>query len=245
MIHRRYFSKLPTQANFYPMPGAAFVEDQSSRVSLLGNQALGVGSLEPGSLEIIMDRRLLQDDDRGLQQGVTDNLRTSSVFNLFVEALSSSDSEAGNRRIAFHSLPAHAASLMLHYPIITMLIDRTIQTKETYSALTASFPCNIHVVTFRTSVSSSSYESDMRPPHHTSSSTKALVLHRLAADCRSNVFYGGKCNVTAEKISPLSYFTHKPVTMREASLTALYDYGPQNVLNLRPMEVKTVLFDYV
>lgn len=50
MIRRRRFEKLPLQAQFYPMAGAAFLEDMSEsvRFSLLGRQALGVASLEPG-----------------------------------------------------------------------------------------------------------------------------------------------------------------------------------------------------
>lgn len=48
MIRRRRFAKLPVQAQYYPMPGAAFIENDEQRLSLLGRQALGVASLEPG-----------------------------------------------------------------------------------------------------------------------------------------------------------------------------------------------------
>lgn len=48
MIRRKRFSKLPLQAHYYPMPGSAFLEDSNKRLSLLGRQALGVASLEPG-----------------------------------------------------------------------------------------------------------------------------------------------------------------------------------------------------
>lgn len=64
------------------MPGAAFIENDEQRLSLLGRQALGVASLEPGMdpvrtwedsfvtgwIEVMLDRRLEQDDDRGLAQ---------------------------------------------------------------------------------------------------------------------------------------------------------------------------------
>lgn len=49
MIRRIPFDKLPIQAQFYPMAGAAFVEDEATRVTLLGRQALGVASLSPGN----------------------------------------------------------------------------------------------------------------------------------------------------------------------------------------------------
>lgn len=55
MIRRRRFAKLPLQAQFYPMSGAAFLEDSSVRVSLLGRQALGVSSLETGFFRKIFE----------------------------------------------------------------------------------------------------------------------------------------------------------------------------------------------
>ena len=70
MIRRRKQHNLPLQARFYPMPGSAFIENSndSIRVSLYGRQALGVASLEPGEIQVMLDRRLIQDDDLGLGQ---------------------------------------------------------------------------------------------------------------------------------------------------------------------------------
>lgn len=47
---RRYQRKLPLQANFYPMPAMAYIQDMQSRLTLLTAQALGVSSLHSGEL---------------------------------------------------------------------------------------------------------------------------------------------------------------------------------------------------
>lgn len=42
-------------------------------------------ALPPGQLEVIMDRRLMQDDNRGLGQGLKDNKKTANRFRLLLE----------------------------------------------------------------------------------------------------------------------------------------------------------------
>uniref|UniRef100_A0A0K0D9M1 Glyco_hydro_38C domain-containing protein n=1 Tax=Angiostrongylus cantonensis TaxID=6313 RepID=A0A0K0D9M1_ANGCA len=116
---RRMLNKLPLQAHFYPMPASAYIEDASTRLSLLGAQALGVASLKPGELEVMLDRRLNQDDGRGLDQGVLDNHRTLSRFRLLIEPLSS-DKDSVHERVGFYSTLGLAQSMEIHYPVIRM-----------------------------------------------------------------------------------------------------------------------------
>uniref|UniRef100_A0A8C6UFP0 Alpha-mannosidase n=1 Tax=Neogobius melanostomus TaxID=47308 RepID=A0A8C6UFP0_9GOBI len=88
MLQRRTLSKIPLQANFYPMTTAAFIQDQDrpgTRLTLLSAQSQAVAALKPGFLELVLDRRLQQDDNRGLGQGVTDNKRTESLYHLLLE----------------------------------------------------------------------------------------------------------------------------------------------------------------
>lgn len=101
------------QAQFYPMPAMAYIEDSATRITLATKQPLGVASLSSGQLEVcnlrrtlsiqiyylfffffldensfqvMLDRRLNQDDNRGVGQGVLDNvIPTLNSFRLLVE----------------------------------------------------------------------------------------------------------------------------------------------------------------
>ena len=86
MIKRkRRLDKLPIGAQYYPIPSMAYIQDHKSRLTLVSKQPLGGSSLKPGQLEIMMDRRLSQDDNRGLFQGVSDNQITPHTFYLVLE----------------------------------------------------------------------------------------------------------------------------------------------------------------
>lgn len=57
MRKRTTLAKLPMQANFFPLPGQAFWEDATKRVSLHSRSSLGCASLEEGWFEVVLDRK--------------------------------------------------------------------------------------------------------------------------------------------------------------------------------------------
>ncbi|ESN93202.1 hypothetical protein HELRODRAFT_143339, partial [Helobdella robusta] len=70
---RRCRNKYPISGNFYPITNFIFIEDNFYRVTLISNMGHAASSLNLGEIEVMLDRRVDQDDWRGLNEGVTDN----------------------------------------------------------------------------------------------------------------------------------------------------------------------------
>lgn len=67
------------------MPSKAYIEDKTTRLTILTSTPLGCSSLSGGKFEVMLDRRLNQDDNLGLGQGVLDNHPTKHIFRVIVE----------------------------------------------------------------------------------------------------------------------------------------------------------------
>jgi len=69
------------------MTSSAYLEDSSKRLTILSHQAHGVGSLSSGRMDVMLDRKLRQDDNRGLGEAITDNVATPIPLWLLLEHL--------------------------------------------------------------------------------------------------------------------------------------------------------------
>ncbi|KAL6096382.1 man2a1 [Pungitius sinensis] len=242
MQQRRTLQKLPLQANFYPMTSAAFLQDAASRVSLLSAQSQAVASLRPGELEVVLDRRLQQDDNRGLGQGVTDNKLTASLYHLLLEDRRGGAEDVGGASVEHLSLLAHLISLSLNHLPITMVAPSNSQTPtlRPFLPLRSSLPCDVHLLNLRTLEDSQEADSP--------SQEAALLLHRKGFDCSSAPQPPLPCTWSAQEevdldllFSPLRFRS-----LRRSGLTLLReDDQPESarqpaaprVARLQPMEV--------
>lgn len=162
MIKRKRYAKIPVQGNVYPVPTLMYIEDEASRVNVLTGQSLGGASPLAGVMDIFLDRQLLQDDQRGMGQGVTDNRQTRLSFKLMMEQASRESLKPSlTVQQELHSLlnPVHLLESRGDFPI-----------KGTISLFQTSLPCDVHVMNFRTCLFS--------PKYH-------LTLHRFAVTCAS------------------------------------------------------------
>ncbi|XP_003788972.1 alpha-mannosidase 2 isoform X1 [Otolemur garnettii] len=229
--------KLPLQANVYPMTTMAYIQDAEHRLTLLSAQSLGVSSLSSGEIEVIMDRRLMQDDNRGLGQGCHDNKITANLFRILLERRSAVNMEEEKRPVSFPSLLSHITSSFMNHPVFPMTkkFSPTLKLLGEFSPLLSSLPCDIHLVNLRT------LQSKVGGGY---SNEAALILHRKGFDCRfSSKDTGLLCPTTQGKMLVQKLFNKFTIESLTLSSLSLMHSSPdaQNIseINLSPMEIST------
>ncbi|XP_063052650.1 alpha-mannosidase 2x [Engraulis encrasicolus] len=235
---RRYFHKLPLQANFYPMPTMAYIQDSQQRLTLHTAQALGVTSLDSGQLEVILDRRLMQDDNRGLGQGLKDNKRSLNRFRLLLERRPGGSRAMDSEPLSFPSVVSHMTSSILSHEVLALPVvaKHGVPPLRTFAPLTAPLPCDFHLLNLRTIHSKEDAQS---PSPYT-----ALLLHRKAVDCRLEAQnLGFNCTTTHGQVSVSSLFRGLDLQLLQpTSLSLLYGGAPlanDSSVTLEPMEIST------
>lgn len=77
--------KIGIEGNYFPITTMAYIQDDNVRLSLLTDHAQGASSWQPGFLEVMLDRRTLYDDSRGMGEGLVDNRKTVNKFWILIE----------------------------------------------------------------------------------------------------------------------------------------------------------------
>ena len=227
---RKYYNKLGIQGNFYPMPTLAYIEDSNTRISLHSKQSLGVGSLENGCLEVMLDRRPTLDDSRGLEQGVTDNKATVEKFRLLVE-FTKKGFENPNPELSFPSLLSHFIREALQNPIFKLISKQTIKnlnsdSPQELSTLTSPLPCDLQVVNMR----------GLKQTGNPSNTEVALIMHKFLFNCElpNNGIPINHCsNHRDEGLDLTKLFSdQRVVEIKHVSLTLLQEMKPKVTTSL-------------
>ncbi|XP_042526366.1 alpha-mannosidase 2x isoform X1 [Dipodomys spectabilis] len=260
---RRYLKKLPLQANFYPMPVMAYIQDTQKRLTLHTAQALGVSSLGDGQLEVILDRRLMQDDNRGLGQGLKDNKVTCNHFRLLLERRTRGSEVRDELSSSYPSLLSHLTSAFLNTPVLTLPVAGSRVSSPAlhpFRPLASALPCDFHLLNLRTlSAEVSVLPRPAPPPRRRGapstaclcpqddslpSEDAALILHRKGFDCGLEAKnLGFNCTTSQGKVDLGGLFHGLGVRfLQPTSLTLLYPLAaPSNSTDVyvEPMEVAT------
>lgn len=253
------------EGNYFPITTAAFIQDQRLRLTLLTTHAQGAASYEPGQLEVLLDRRELYDDYRGLGEGIVDSRLTRHKFWLTLENIensnnininrndidgSQSQEKFNNNKINInYQLPSIFVNQLIHslkYPANLYFIENydddnnKLSLYKTKSLLknNIKFPCDLHLLTLRTLT-------DNNLPLFPSRSS-LMILHRQGYDCS----IGGAelinyycSNITITNGLNNHLFNDVNIAQIESTtLTGLKSYGiVRNLTNIyiEPMDLHT------
>ena len=224
VIRRDWVEELPLSGNHFPVTQAAFLQDQGHRLSLVVDHATGASSVQEGALEVMVDRRTMYDDARGMGEGVTDSRATTHSYWLLLETRDPGSSPAPDTLAALSPL-ATVLSRQLDNPVTVLSAQSTVH-QPTLSLLQSPLPCDYNLVNLRS--------------WDPSSKVKALmILQRTGPDCGWASLTLADCVNPAPSPSiswrqPISSAKYSPVT-----LTGNFD-RPGNsgaVFTLSPMEI--------
>lgn len=246
--------KLGIEGNYYPMTTMAWMQDEESRLSVVSAHAQGVSGFEPGRLELMLDRRMLYDDQRGLGEGLVDNKPTTYRHWLLLETtphpaapatsplniLNERHFNIQNITQPVYQLPSQTADYLsrtLNYPINIYTADKDSGDVylRPYHQLVENFPSGLHLLTLRTM---SDEELDQFPTNKC-----LMVLQRPGQFC--NKEFRKK---TSSKFNRGSKFNNLTVSNIQAvSLTGLHAYEKFSGLHqieLDYMDVKTYMISF-
>lgn len=239
---RKWQEKLHIAGNYYPMTTMAYLQDNTTRVSLLSRQSHGVSSLNKGWIEVMLDRKLSYDDSRGLGEGINDNLPTDTKFLLLVEhSKGSRDDEMF--KVSYPSLLSHELSSSLLYPFSNFyqfLYETPFM--PIFNPLKTNLPCDLKIVNLKT----------MFSPHDKNSLEVAMVLHRTGFQCQyaSNML---NCSADVGNVAFNQIFTDLTVSqVSSRSLSLMYSKhdpelelrGPGTTIAVEPMDFATYLLTF-
>ncbi|XP_015600084.1 alpha-mannosidase 2 isoform X2 [Cephus cinctus] len=239
MIKRTKIERIGIEGNYFPITTMAYIEDPNQRLTLMVNHGQGAASYQPGWLEVMLDRRTLYDDSRGMGEGLLDNRKTVMKHWLLLE-------DVGSIRDQYSkpSLFANHLSNALNYPVNIFVVDGTeseVKLSPEVRLLTQSFPCDLHLLNLRTN-------HDQKLPQLPVNSA-LMVLHRQGYSCAVGADTVLKhCPISDHIVQGTSFFRLSP-NVTKMSLTGTRSQkqlkdGLQDV-SLLPMEVQTYSVNFV
>lgn len=230
---RKKVQQIGIEGNYFPITTSAFIQDNQMRLTIMTTHAQGAASLEPGQLEVMLDRRTLYDDYRGMGEGIVDSRLMRHQFWLTMEFFDSEIVERENSQKKYHvpSLHAQHLSNALNYPVNIYFVEKydesqKLEIERNVELLNYQLPCDLHIINLRTLTE---HNLPLFP-----SKSALLIVHRFGYDCRLSTTSGGdddesyanKCSRIQGKFSSLKLF--KDIELEEVqrtTLTALKSYG--------------------
>ena len=141
----------PVAGNYYPINSRVYIRDGKNQLNILTDRSLGGASLKDGSVEVMVHRRLLVDDKRGVGEPLSEpgvSGKGLIVRGKFFVTLSSPESAGRlHREIGEQRLLA---------PVLAFAANPTTMEKwlsqyhSVYKGLSRELPANVHLLTVET-----------------------------------------------------------------------------------------------
>jgi hypothetical protein len=138
----------PVSCNYFPINTAAFLRDtvHDTQFTVVNDRSQGCGSVEDGELEVMLHRRLLHDDSRGVGEPLNESEPIRTVHQIFV------DKPQNSAR-----LQRPAALNINNFPTLLFGVgfsgnaNQWFSTYQTqFAPLAAALPPNVHLLNLRT-----------------------------------------------------------------------------------------------
>ncbi|XP_069364901.1 alpha-mannosidase 2-like [Maniola hyperantus] len=218
------------ESNVYPFTSMAYIQDEKTRLTILTDHAQGVTVLQEGQLVLMLDRRVLYDDNRGANETIAENSVTSHTHYLllenFIEHNNSFDDVLSKTNL---KLPSHTALYLantLNYNLDIYFIDasRTHLCHYTFLPLIkTSFPCDVALINYRAVLNRGTPEKFMP-------NTALMTLHRQRFSCRVESDNSLQCS--RESSFKLDHMLRKVRAVYQTNLVGTTEGVPVTVLNI-------------
>uniref|UniRef100_A0A0A1X9U7 Alpha-mannosidase n=1 Tax=Zeugodacus cucurbitae TaxID=28588 RepID=A0A0A1X9U7_ZEUCU len=228
------------EGNYFPITSGAFIQDARVRFTLLTTHAQGAASYEPGQLEVMLDRRTLYDDYRGMGEGIVDSRLTRHKFWVLIEDMPTKKENA----YQIPSLLANQLANGLRYPPNLYFVETfdapAVQLKPKTVLLDhGALPCDVHLLNLRTL---SEEQLQLFP-----STSALLVLQRQGYDCAigQNIDITRVCAASANGLGQVGFNKLHITRLETTSLTGTLQESERKRLKsfaeitLNPMEMRT------
>ncbi|KAJ8920908.1 hypothetical protein NQ315_015701 [Exocentrus adspersus] len=267
MQRRVKVERIGLEGNYFPITSMAYIQDDNVRLSLLTGHAQGAASWQPGFLEVMLDRRTLYDDSRGMGEGLVDNRKTVTKYWLLIEDVSHSKSESVVQQKRFENSDDtfEKGDVVRSFNIPTEPAEPTRQESFSRPSLYANhlsnllnYPAGIFIVDpeHRANVNKSFNLLNKQLPcdvhlltlrtqpdavySQFPSSSALMVLHRQGYDCAVNSNY--TCGERKfEKDLSFEFINVKDIDMKSLTgIETLYNLQRLSDVYIEPMSLKTL-----
>jgi lysosomal alpha-mannosidase len=135
----------PVAGNYYPMNSAAFLRSGNAQITVVNDRSQACGSVADGELEVMLHRRLLHDDYRGVGEPLNETEAVRTVHRLSFTSVQ--DAGRALRTTAYH----------INNPPVLLFANFAGNANAwfgsynaTYLPLVAALPPNVHLLNLRT-----------------------------------------------------------------------------------------------